>query len=368
MNKNKLMVHFNDEAVGILVYKDRKVSFQYNENWIKNGFSISPLSLPLSNKIYTPEFRPFSGLFGIFNDSLPDGWGRLLLDRMLLKSGIRPNQISQIDRLAIVGKEGMGALEYTPEDSFQMAATENYDLDFLSKQCSLILEDKESNDLDYLFQNGGSSGGESPKINKEIDGDEWIIKFPSSIDSEEIGLQEYLYSECARKCGLEIPETRLFNSKICDGYFGIKRFDREGKNKIHMASVSALLESSHMSPNLDYIQLLKLTMFLCKSEKEVRKMFDLMCFNVFSQNQDDHSKNFSFIYDGCWKLSPAYDLTKSSTMYAEHATTVAGEGKNPGLKDILKVADEIGISTKYAKESASNIQEHVMQDLFKYLD
>lgn len=123
-----------------------------------------------------------------------------------------------------------------------------------------------------------------------------------------------------------------------------------------------------MSPNLDYIQLLKLTMFLCKSEKEVRKMFDLMCFNVFSQNQDDHSKNFSFIYDGCWKLSPAYDLTKSSTMYAEHATTVAGEGKNPGLKDILKVADEIGISTKYAKESASNIQEHVMQDLFKYLD
>lgn len=83
----------------------------------------------------------------------------------------------------------------------------------------MILENKESNDLDYLFQNGGSSGGEHPKINKEIDGDEWIIKFPSSIDSEEIGLQEYLYSECARKCGIEIPETRLFNSKICDGYF-----------------------------------------------------------------------------------------------------------------------------------------------------
>ena len=171
--------------------------------------------------------------------------------------------------------------------------------------------------LDELFRLGGSSGGARPKILTEIGGEDWIIKFPSSADRDDIGKQEYDYSVCAKKCGIEMTETRLFPSKICQGYFGIRRFDRHrGKDgsvrKIHMLSAAAILETSHRIPNLDYDILMKLTMELSKDFSEVKKMFRLMCFNVFAHNRDDHSKNFSYLYredEDRWILSPAYDLT-----------------------------------------------------------
>jgi serine/threonine-protein kinase HipA len=307
------------------------------------------------------------GLFGIFNDSLPDGWGHLLMDRMLSKNSINPSSLTPLDRLAIVGKSGMGALEYSPQEKLKMKKGSSLDLDYISNQCSQILDDKKSDNLDYLFEMGGSSGGARPKIFKEINNEEWIIKFPSAMDTKDIGLQEYLYCQCAKNCGIEIPEINLFESKKCEGYFGIKRFDRLGNNKIHMASASALLNTSHRYPNLDYTQLLKLTKYITKSEEEVNKMFKLMCFNVFSHNRDDHSKNFTFIYNNGWKLSPAYDLTYSNSINGEHATTIAGEGANPSINDILKVADAIGISKRKAKNTAENIQEIVMQQLSKYL-
>ena len=367
MNNNKIKVVYKGQIVGTLIYKDYLTSFQYTPEWINMGFSISPLALPLSDKIYTPEYQPFSGTFGIFNDSLPDGWGVLLINRMLMKNLINPNTISPLDRLAIIGNSGMGALVYSPQEKFKHEDSINLDLDSLSHQCSLILDDKDCANLDYLFQRGGSSGGARPKIFKQIDNEEWIIKFPSSLDSKDIGLQEYSYSKCAKQCGIEMPKIKLFKSNECEGYFAIKRFDRINKEKIHMASASALLETSHRFPNLDYTQLLKLTQYICKSEEEVRKMFKLMCFNVFAHNRDDHSKNFTFIYNNGWKVSPAYDLTYSNSINGEHATTIAGEGKNPGIDDILKVAKIIGISNNYAKTTATNIKEIVLQELSKYI-
>jgi serine/threonine-protein kinase HipA len=251
----------------------------------------------------------------------------------------------------------MGALEYLPEHLF-LSKNSDFDLDKISKECEQILSSNDSDDLDELFALGGSSGGARPKILTKINDEDWIIKFPSSTDAKNIGEIEYLYSLCARDCGIEIPETRLFESKECSGYFGVKRFDRAAGEKVHMISVSGLLETSHRIPNLDYNLLMKLTLELTKSYEEVEKMYRLMCFNVFAHNRDDHSKNFSFIYkDNLWQLSPAYDLTYSSSIHGEHATTVNGEGKNPSLGDVLAVANNIGLKLKMAKEIALEVED-----------
>jgi len=377
MNKIKsLQVFYNEKKVGTLaLMKNNIVAFEYDSNWITNGFSISPFSLPLKKQVFIPRIDPFDGLYGVFSDSLPDGWGRLLVDRMLNSQNINPREISQIDRLAIVGETGMGALSYKPEYNLLEDKDYQEDYDNLALSCKKILNTEHSADLDNLFRLGGSSGGARPKILTKIDNEDWIIKFPSSLDDNNIGELEYLYSVCAKKCKIDIPETKLFPSKISSGYFGIKRFDRKKLStgtirKLHMISVSGLLETSHRIPNLDYNDLMQLTLNLTKSFEEVEKLFRLMCFNVFSHNRDDHSKNFSFIYNedlNKWELSPAYDLTYSYSINGEHATTINGNGVNPSLNDILKVAEKIGLDKKKAEKIAIEIRETVRKDLEIFL-
>ena len=377
MNKIKsLQVFYNEKKVGTLaLMKNNIVAFEYDSNWITNAFSISPFSLPLKKQVFIPRIDPFDGLYGVFSDSLPDGWGRLLVDRMLNSQNINPREISQIDRLAIVGETGMGALSYKPEYNLLEDKDYQEDYDNLALSCKKILNTEHSADLDNLFRLGGSSGGARPKILTKIDNEDWIIKFPSSLDDNNIGELEYLYSVCAKKCKIDIPETKLFPSKISSGYFGIKRFDRKKLStgtirKLHMISVSGLLETSHRIPNLDYNDLMQLTLNLTKSFEEVEKLFRLMCFNVFSHNRDDHSKNFSFIYNedlNKWELSPAYDLTYSYSINGEHATTINGNGVNPSLNDILKVAEKIGLDKKKAEKIAIEIRETVRKDLEIFL-
>ena len=258
-NYKYLKVFYNDILVGTLAKTpNRVVAFEYDSEWLNNGFSISPFSLPLIKKVFIPKYDPFDGLFGVFNDSLPDGWGRLLVDRLFLKNKINPAEIDSLNRLAVVQGSGMGALTYKPEHKFK---TENKvsDYDILAQECSKILESQNSNNLDELFFLGGSSGGARPKILTSINDEDWIIKFPSSIDPKNIGEKEYQYSLCAKDCEINMTETRLFPSKICSGYFGIKRFDRENSKKLHMVSASGLLETSHRLPNLDYNTLMKLS-------------------------------------------------------------------------------------------------------------
>ena len=359
-NYKYLKVFYNDRLVGTLAKTpDRLVAFEYDADWLNNGFSISPFSLPIQKKVFIPKYEPFDGLFGVFNDSLPDGWGRLLVDRLLLKNKINPTEIDNLNRLAVVQESGMGALTYKPEHKFESSEQES-DYDKLAQECSKILESQNSDNLDELFKLGGSSGGARPKILTKINGEYWIIKFPSSQDPKNIGEQEYKYSLCAKDCGIKMSETKLFESKICSGYFGTKRFDREIDKKVHMVSVSGLLETSHRLPNLDYNILMKLTLELTKNYQDIEQLYRLMCFNVFAHNRDDHSKNFSFLYDGNkkeWYLSPAYDLTYSSSFNGEHATTINGEGKNPNLDDILAVAKNIGIKEKQARDIALDIKD-----------
>lgn len=127
-----------------------------------------------------------------------------------------------------------------------------------------------------------------------------------------------------------------------------------------MISVSALLETSHRIPNLDYHILMRLTLKLTNDFSQLEQLYRLMCFNVFSHNRDDHSKNFSFLYntkDQRWRLSPAYDLTYSNSIGGEHATTVDGNGRDPGIKELLAVAKAAKLDLKKSKLIAEEIQE-----------
>lgn len=366
-----LSVHFNEHTVGTLATtSDRLVAFEYDAKWLRDGFSINPFSLPLQKGVFVPKsYEPFEGLFGVFSDSLPDGWGRLLVDRLLRKEGINPAEMDSLNRLAIISDSGMGALSYHPKTKLTLGS-EHLSLDEIARQCKLIFEDKESTNIDEIFRLGGSSGGARPKVNYRINNEEWIVKFPSAIDYIDIGLQEYEYSLCAKQCGIQMSTTRLMPSSISSGYFATKRFDREGNKCIHMVSVSALLETSHRIPNLDYHILMRLTLHLTNDYRQIEQLFRRMCFNVFSHNRDDHSKNFSFLYDydaSKWILAPAYDLTYSNSIGGEHATTINGNGLNPGKGNLLAVAKGIKFDQNKANSIITEIEEKVQNDLNKWL-
>ncbi len=248
-----LQVLYKGDLVGTLAMTaDRRIAFAYEDGWIRDGFSISPFSLPLRKQVFFPVKNYFQGLFGVFADSLPDAWGNLLLNRLLRKNGIDPGSRSALDRLAIVGGSGMGALTYEPEFGMETGQT-GFNLDEIARRCAQVLKteygsprsssgrisrgemagETEENDretdhayLDELYRLGGTSGGARPKIMTEIDGKDWIIKFPAQADKPDAGRMEYDYSLCARECGIDMPQTRLFPSARCAGYFGAKRFDR----------------------------------------------------------------------------------------------------------------------------------------------
>lgn len=370
---NKVNVFYHNFKVGTMaLYQNQLAAFEYDSDWLIDGFSISPFSLPLEKKVFIPKIDPFERLFGVFSDSLPDGWGRLLVDRLMRKEGYNPYEIGSLERLAIVGASGMGALTYRPV----IPINDDYDelsLDEIAKECKKVLTSETCDNLDYLFTKGGSSGGARPKILTKVDNEDWIIKFASSDDNEDMGKQEYDYALCAKKCGLEIEEVRLFPSENTKGYFGTRRFDRLGDGeagKVHMVSAAGILETSHRIPNLDYDILMKLTLQLTKSMEECEKLYRLMCFNVFAHNRDDHSKNFTYMYketEKRWVLSPAYDLTYSNSIGGEHATTVNGNGKNPTMEDILAVAKKNGLNITKAKRTVADIQECVSDMLGDYL-
>lgn len=300
---------------------------------------------------------------------MPDGWGRLLLDQWLTKKEIDPFSLTSLQRLAMVGSSGMGALTYEPAVSVPQSIGK-LDYDEIALACKHILESEYIKDLDELFLLGGSSGGALPKILTTYKGEDWIIKFPGSHDDKNIGEIEYRYAQCAKQCGVEMSEVNLFPSKRCNGYFGTKRFDRissKGKVKrVHMVSVSGMLETSHRIPNLDYKVLMKLTQIVTENYGDLLKLYKLMCFNMFAHNRDDHSKNFAFLYDeekSAWRLAPAYDLTYSNSIDGEHATCINGNGKNPNIHDLISVAKEAGIKESLAYDIAIEIRRIVKEQL-----
>ena len=353
-----LSVLLNGRRVGRLAETtDGLVAFQYDETWLRDGFSLNPHSLPLEDRVFVPKWEPFGGLFGVFHDSLPDGWGALLVDRMLREHGVDPGSVSTLTRLSLVGCSGRGALEYEPEANFPRPHL-TLGLDELASLFQDILANRPVDDLDAAFAAGGSSGGARPKAYVEDANGSWIVKFPSSMDPCDIGVVEYEYSQCASACGIEVPEARLFPSDACSGYFGTRRFDiASDGSRLHMASASGIAEVSHRVPALDYESLFQISYLLTGSADEAMRLFRLMCFNVFAHNYDDHSNNFSWLCEeGRWRLSPAYDLTYSDSFGHGHATSVMGSG-TPGMSEVLELAAHVGLNEQWAKRTAEDIRD-----------
>lgn len=347
---------FGRQVGKLALNKERLAFFEYNADWLANGFSISPFYLPLKPVVFSAKQSPFNGLFGVFNDSLPDGWGQLIIDRWLKSRGIDASSLSVLDHLSMIGDNGMGALSYRPEVALPEQVI-NETFGYIEIETQKILRNEQSDILSRFIQISGSSGGARPKILVQIDGKEWLIKFKAGIDPDDIGVIEYEYSLLAKKCGIDMPETRLFDGK----YFGVRRFDRENGERIHMHSASGLLYASHRFPSLDYVELLKAAFILTRDMQEVLKLFRQMVFNVFIGNKDDHAKNFAFVVrKGAWKLSPAYDLLPSSGFNNQHSTTINGQG-NPGMKDCLEVATKINIPPSTAKTIIDELNSIISQ-------
>ncbi|MCI1640073.1 MAG: type II toxin-antitoxin system HipA family toxin [Bacteroidales bacterium] len=351
---NVIEVFLDGKRVGRLAQTGQRLcAFEYDAEFLQTGFSISPLYLPLRSGLFFAGKTPFDGNFGVFDDSLPDGWGGLILDRYLSSRGIDPATLSVLQRLALVGTTGRGALEYFPDNS-RPVRSDLPDFDELAAETEKILTTGYKGDsLGTLYDYVGSSGGARPKIFVSMDGREWLVKFRATSDPRNVGKIEFEYARLARECGIDMPETRLFEGK----YFGTERFDRTNNGKIHTISAAGLLHADYRIPSLDYSVLLNLCLQLTKDMEEVCALFRRMVFNIAVSNKDDHAKNFSFQYKGnTWKLSPAYDLLPSPGFNGFHTTTVNGQGK-PALKDILQVAGDAGIGSRRAGEITEQVTE-----------
>ncbi len=361
--KNKIVfVHWNTELVGRLSILPNKLTvFEYDNSFIKNGTSISPFYLPLKSGVFTAKQEPFNGLFGVFNDSLPDGWGTLLTNRMLKENEIDLFEISVLDRLCLVGNNGVGALSYIPEWNLSENKFIN-DYKLIAKNVEQILKFDNFDKLSELYKMGGSSGGARPKIFAKINNKDWIVKFKALVDPDNIGLIEYDYSLAAKNCGIIMSETNLFDDK----YFGTQRFDIENGKKYHLHTASGLLYASHRLPSLDYIELMKATYALTNDVNEMYKLFRLMVFNVLTQNKDDHSKNFSFIYkDDKWLLSPAYDLVKSFGFNGQHTTTIIGKG-NPTKLNMFELGTKMNLKKSKLNDIYNEVYEETSWLIEKY--
>jgi serine/threonine-protein kinase HipA len=344
--------------VGELIQEGKGLYFKYDTEFIKMGIELSPFHLPLSDRIYTAPLEPFEGLFGVFSDSLPDGWGRLLLDRTLTAKGILLQDITPLQRLCYVGLKGMGALRYQPqiETSFQEKVA--LELDAIAKEINVVLQGASSLVIDALYQMGGSSGGARPKIlvgyhpetEHLIYGEEslpegyehWLIKFPSSNDRTDSAQIEYAYHNMALAAGIEMYPCKLFATESGNVFFGTKRFDRTELGRLHLHSAAGMLNDNFRYSTMDYGHLMDASFRLEQDVAGQEKILRIAAFNVFAFNRDDHSKNISYLMDstGTWQLAPAYDLTYSNSSHGMHSTTVAREGANPGKKQLLELANE----------------------------
>lgn len=372
---SKLIVKLNLEGsvieVGELVRDKRKIYFKYYPDFIEKKLAISPFKLPFSTQILRAETSIFDGLFGVFHDSLPDGWGRLLLDRALTARGISISELTPLDRLTFVGNGGKGALTYQPAMENKYWVDKHLELDKIASETQKVLAGSSTDIIEELYDLGGSSGGARPKIfvgyhpekdhlihgktNLPAGYEHWIIKFPASTDLKDMAQIEYTYYKMAVAAGLEMSPCKLFKGQSGQYYFGTKRFDRVNNKRLHLHSAAGLMNDNFRLSNMDYGHVMDAAFRLENQVAAYEKVLRLAAFNIYTHNRDDHSKNISFLMNlkGEWQLAPVYDLTFSSSGHGYHSMTVGGEWQSPNRNHLLALADTFGV------KSASSIIELV---------
>jgi serine/threonine-protein kinase HipA len=351
--------------VGTLAEDHGRVYFEYSPDFLAAGLNLSPFRLPFEPGLFEHSNRDFGPLPGLFDDSLPDGWGLLLMDRHFRSGGRNLAEVSPLDRLSWLGTRTMGALTYHPPTDRDNDDAGVFDLHDLARQSQDLLAGVAVDVLPQLLRAGGSPGGARPKVlvgfntgtGNVISGaddlpagfEHWIVKFAARTDTRDVGAIEYAYSLMAGAAGIDLPPTRLFETSEGDRFFGSKRFDRDGKRRYHVHTFGNLIQSNFRIPSADYADLLKATSLLTRNHQDVLRACRCMVFNVLAHNRDDHVKNFAFLLDdttGDWALSPAYDLLYTPGPGGEHTMSLAGEGKNPGRSHLLRLAAQADVAKR----------------------
>lgn len=350
-----------------------KVVFEYDPVFLREPLWLSPFKLPPRPGLVEHRDFDFGPIFGLFDDSLPDGWGLLLMDRAFKQQGKILAEISVLDRLAYLGTRTMGALTYHPPADTENSVAQPLDLAEMASESREVFSGRAGEVLGRLLRAGGSPGGARPKVLVGVSGDtllsgeedlppgfsHWIVKFGSREEPLEGGAVEWAYSAMARRAGIELPSTRLFETREGERFFGVERFDRRGNERFHVHTFGNLIHSNFRIPSCDYRQLLEVTRLLTRDRRDVLEAFRRMAFNVFTHNRDDHVKNFAFRLtpeDG-WRLAPAYDLIWSHGPGGEHSMTVAGEGRAPTGKHLLSLASPVGIEAAEAEAICEEVAE-----------
>lgn len=355
----------------------RHVAAEWAPEFQRSPLPLSPLLLRQYTALLRPRGRAFGDLPGLFGDSLPDGWGRLLIDRDLAARGRTASGITDLDRLAMVGCDGMGALSYHPEEPQDLV--DELSLDWFDNLVPRIGEAESADDLERLRQIAGGSQGARPKFVAQLSEDqtrlrdhreEWapgwrhvLVKRRALSDPVGAVEAEAAYANLARHAGIDIAETTVLRATGGEPFLVSQRFDRDGRARCHMQTAAALLDVDFRTATMDYGELLKLVRMVTRSQRDVEEMFRRMVFNARCLNRDDHLKNHALLMDqsGNWRLSPAYDISFSSGPGGEHSLLIGGEGRRPGREAFAAVARISGIKERIATEIVAQVDEALAQ-------
>lgn len=368
---NLLTVKYLGQKVGELGWASAGVVFQYDPAFIATRHELSPFHLPLRPGA---QMRDGGRLPGLFEDSLPDSWGLRVMREWFRQQKISATAITPLTMLAYVGARGMGALTYEPATALE-ADTEHEIA--LAKIHDTVIAAGEAGaiDLTELALVGASAGGARPKALLALprqgsgpilsgageipaDHEAWLVKFDLSRDGS-AGPIEEAFARMARAAGIDLPETRLLETKSgkkIRRHFAVRRFDREGQQRIHHHTLAAM---SHVGGgDLNYETLLRVARRLTHDEAEVWRAYRRAVFNVLANNRDDHGKNHGFIYrDRKWTLGPAYDLTfVSPENQSERGMSLAGERRNADQSHLLKLAVSEALDRRTAESIIAEVR------------
>jgi serine/threonine-protein kinase HipA len=378
-----LNVAYHGQPVGRLAEGNGRIYFEYDPSWLAQGHDLSPLHLPRKPGVQYYHAKAFDGLPGLFHDSLPDAWGAKLMAMRFAEKGIKPNKVTPLLRLAYVGQRGMGALTYQPAwpESGVSSTLPQTKLLVLEREARAVVAGTAGKVLAHLVEAGGTAGGAYPKVviaahdRKPDDvvyggGDcpagytPWLVKFDLSADNSS-GPMEHAYAAMARAAGIAMPETRLFAVPDTRGkvrrHFGVRRFDRDGDERIHVHSFAGL---AHKDPDkCDYRDLLLIAKALTRDMDQVAEGVRRMIFNVVAGNRDDHGKNHAFLYrHGQWTFSPAFDLVfVSPAAQSMRGMAVGGEWRAPTLTQLSGVARDAGLESKTIQSISEQVAAAVQR-------
>lgn len=332
---------------------------EWSPEILASRLPVSGLNYPPEPGLHAARRREFDGLHGFLADSLPDAWGAFVTRRRLAKLGVRIEDLSPLDRLALVGRQGRGAMTFLPQTA-PAPEVETLDLDVLAAEALAMLAGDESQLAATLATLANGSGGARPKIHVGFDPSgaisiaegeaatghtAWIIKFAAPSDLPDIGPIEAAYASMAKAAGVEMSQHRLLPAKSGPGYFAARRFDRpEPGRRLHMLSLGGAIETPWTQPS-SYDLFLRATLAITRHAGDVAAAFRRMVFNVLASNRDDHVRQHSYLMDaaGIWRLAPAYDLTYSAGPGGEHYLDIEGEGRRPTRAHVTALGKRHGL-------------------------